>query len=147
MALDVPSGFCGFAMGVSPDLKVVPSTSISFAFPSNPFWLFLGVVASSLGKRDAGEDSGGGMSGEEERGMELCFKLEGCSSVACARISKLLLVEGIETISCWGFFPVEGFLCARLRLGTLVKTSWAGRLEGSEAEALAFSGQSLKRCL
>ena len=92
-----------------------------------------------------GEPEGGGWE-EEEVGAELGLEDKICSSKVWARISKLLFVAGREALSCWGFFPVEGFLCAHLQLGALVKPFWVKESEGSGALALAFGGQSLSKC-
>ena len=56
----------------------------------------------------------------------------GGSALSVPRISKLLLVEGAVAPDCMGFFPVEVFLLALLRLVTLVKPSWSEGLEGPE---------------
>lgn len=79
-------------------------------------------------------------------GAELGLEDTIFSSEVWARISKLLFVAGPEALSCWGFFMVEGFLCARLRLGALVKPSWVKESDRSGALALEFSGQYLNKC-
>lgn len=56
----------------------------------------------------------------------------GGSAMLVPRISKLLLVEGAVAPNCMGFFLVEVFLLALLRLVTLVNPSWSEGLEGPE---------------
>jgi len=90
------------------------------------------------------EDPGGGGITEAERGWSFEIECRG-SSVVLAKISKLLLVEGSDEASGWGFFPFEGFLCDLLRLVTLVNPSWFCMSEGLGDWGLAFRGKSLKR--
>jgi len=60
---------------------------------------------------------------EEEDDLGLGDVCRVWSSEVLARTSKLLLVEGMEAVPCWGFFPVEVFLCDILQLATLMKPS------------------------